>query len=92
MNYATGEKVEIGDQVVIENGKTTGIIHAVVETDSDMKEWKVDEPGVLIESKPFGLVFWPISDIDEPVILQRKESTEPGSYMVRPAMQGKVRL
>jgi hypothetical protein len=72
MDYATGEKVEVGDQVVIENGKTSGVIYAVVETDSDMKEWRVDEPGMLIESKPFGMVFWPISDIDDPVRLQQK--------------------
>ena len=68
MKYLTGEEVKVGDRVFIENGKTSGVVHAVIETSAQMKEWGVDEPGISIEAEPFGLVYWPSSEIDDPVI------------------------
>jgi hypothetical protein len=70
MKYVTGEEVEVGDQVLIENGKTEGVVHAVVETLTQMQEWGVDEPGLSIKSAPFGLVFWPSSETEDPVIFK----------------------
>lgn len=66
----TGEEVQVGDQVLIENGKTKGVVHSVIETPAQMQEWGVDEFGVLIESAPFGLVFWPSSEVDDPVVFK----------------------
>ncbi len=77
MRYSTGELVEVGDSVLIEGGKTAGIVHAVVESPKQMLEWGVDEAGLSIESEPFGLVFWPASEIESPVIFNgRKKPTD----------------
>jgi|GEM_PF-3077039 len=62
MQYKSGEIVELFDRVVIENGKKPGIVHAIVETHEEMKQWGVEEAGILLESKPFGIVFWPASE------------------------------
>lgn len=67
MYYQSGKFVELGDRVVIENGKKPGIVHAIIETQQHMKQWGVTEAGLLLESKPFGLVFWPESE--EPAVL-----------------------
>jgi len=75
MNYKTGEVVKIGDSVLIENGKTPGIVQAVIETENDMQEWGLDEKGISIESKPFGLVFWPASILEDPVIFKCRKNT-----------------
>lgn len=72
MNYQSGEKVEVGDTVRIENGKTPGSVVAIVENEADMSSWNVDEPGLFIEAKPFGLVFWPESDNDPVVYVARR--------------------
>ena len=75
MNYQTGEEILVGDEVLIEKGKTTGVIDTVIETQEEMKQWNVEEPGVLIKSAPFGLVFWPNSNNDDPVVFQKHENT-----------------
>lgn len=62
MHYKSGGIIELFDRVVIENGKKPGIVHAIVETEENMKQWGVEEPGLLLESKPFGIVFWPASE------------------------------
>lgn len=74
MRYVTGEEVKVGDRVLIERGKTEGIVYSIVETDKQMQEWGVDEAGISIESAPFGLVFWPLSETEDPVVFRgRKE-------------------
>lgn len=72
MNYLSGEEVVTGDLVFIENGKTKGTIHSVIETKEQMEKWGLDEPGVMIESEPFGLVFWPQSEVDDPVVFSNR--------------------
>lgn len=62
MNYESGEEVQLYDRVVIENGKRPGIVHAIIESEVDMKQWGVQECGLLLESKPHGMVFWPKSE------------------------------
>jgi hypothetical protein len=62
MQYKSGEFVELFDRVVIENGNKPGIVHSIIESDADMKQWGVDEHGLLLESKPFGIVFWPATE------------------------------
>ena len=62
MQYKSGEFVELFDRVVIENGKKPGIVHAIIESEADMQQWGVEEKGILLESKPFGIVFWPESE------------------------------
>ena len=68
MKYSSGEEILVGDEVLIENGKTPGVIETIVETQEEMKEWNVEESGVLVKAAPFGLVFWPLTNTDDPVI------------------------
>ncbi len=75
MNYKTGEKVEVGDSVLLERGKTSGTVYAVVETAEQMAEWGLEEFGVSIEAKPFGLVFWPDSEIEDPLVFIARKCT-----------------
>jgi hypothetical protein len=76
MRYTTGDKVQLGDKVRIERDRTEGVVVAIAESNKDMEGLGVDEPGVLIESEPFGLVFWPNSDVDPIIFVQRNESNE----------------
>ena len=62
MYYKSGEIIELFDRVVIEKGQKPGIVHAIIESEEDMKHWGVQEHGLLLESKPFGIVFWPVSE------------------------------
>ena len=59
MIYPNGAEVRVGDEVSFERGKASGTIVNVIET--DFADWSVDEPGVMIKSAPFGLVFIPKS-------------------------------
>lgn len=68
MQYPCGNPVKVGDAVLIESGRTPGMIEAIIKTADDMSEWQVEEPGVLVKAEPFGLVFWPASHSD-PVTL-----------------------
>jgi hypothetical protein len=73
MEYKSGEKVNVGDPVSIENGRTPGNVKEVIETEQQMKDSGVTEQGVMISSKLFGLVFWPSSLEDDPVIYKGKK-------------------
>ena len=75
MNYQTGEEILVGDEVLIENGKTPGIVERIIESQKEMEQWNVEESGVLIKAAPFGLVFWPFSNNDDPIVFQKHENT-----------------
>ena len=66
--YPNGEKIHIGDKVLIEFGRTPGVVAAVIESEDEQAHFSVEEPGVMIESAPFGLVFWPAAMKDDPII------------------------
>ncbi len=76
MRYVTGEIVEYGDLVQIESGRTYGIVYAIIQTAEDMRNWGVDEAGISIESKPFGLVFWPEAEREDPVIFISRKTKD----------------
>jgi len=75
MNYSSGETVEIGDSVTLEHGKTPGVVCAVIESPQQINEWALDEPGIMIEAEPFGLVFWPASETYDPVVFIARKCT-----------------
>ena len=68
MNYISGEEIKVGDKVLIEQRRTPGLVEHIIETDQDMKEWGLDEQGLLLLSEPFGSIFWPLSETYDPVI------------------------
>tara|TARA_R110002096_G_scaffold430769_1_gene645126 strand:- start:463 stop:786 length:324 start_codon:yes stop_codon:yes gene_type:complete len=74
--YTDGTPIEIRDSVLIEHGRTPGTVQAVIMSVSEQKEWNVDEPGIMIESAPFGLVFIPVATFsDDQIILVEKNET-----------------
>ena len=63
-----GKEMRVGDSVLIENGRTPGTVSELIESAAEQKQWNVDEPGVMIKSPPFGLVFLPVSALaDDPI-------------------------
>ncbi|MBC9251305.1 hypothetical protein A9179_13605 [Pseudomonas alcaligenes] len=75
MRYVSGEYVELRDCVMLEHGRTEGVVQTIIEAPEQMAEWGVDEPGLLLESEQFGLVFWPESEPYDPVIFVSRQST-----------------
>lgn len=77
-----GRPFKVGDSVNFENGNASGVIKYILESDSDVKMWAVEEKGLMIESKPFGMVFLPISCIivDEVQIVPRDDVANGDKY------------
>ena len=71
MKYSNGLFVKIGDIVLIENGKTKGVVEDIIDTQERMEFWGIKEMGLMIKAKPFGLVFWAIDDEDSVKFLKR---------------------
>jgi hypothetical protein len=63
--YQDGSDVLIGDNALIENGKTLGIVHLIITTEDETKSINVYEVGVMIKSPPFGLVYFSKHWLDE---------------------------
>jgi hypothetical protein len=69
LTYQDGTTMKAGDSVLIEDGSTPGTITQLIESVAEQRDSNVDEPGVMIESPSFGLVFIPVSTFKEdPVI------------------------
>lgn len=75
MNYMTGEVIKKGDLVLVENRRTYGVIEHIIETEEEMRYWNLYEQGVLLESDPFGSVFWPLVEKDDPVVFVSRAKT-----------------
>jgi len=56
--YNDGSEVLVGDTVLIENGKTLGIVDHIVTTEEEAKGINVDEVGIMLKSPAFGLVYF----------------------------------
>jgi hypothetical protein len=55
--YADGTEVLIGDTVLIEHGKTSGVVHLIVNTAAEVKDFKVAEVGIMLKDTPTGFVY-----------------------------------
>jgi hypothetical protein len=67
--YADGTEVQVGDSVLIEHGRTPGVVTDLIESVSEQRDCNVNEPGVMLKSPPFGLVFLPLSCLrDDPIV------------------------
>jgi len=54
--YDDGSAILIGDNVLIDKGKTPGVVDLVVNTPAEVKAFKVAEIGVMVKA-PTGLVY-----------------------------------
>lgn len=55
--YADGSTVLIGDTVLIEHGKTSGVVDLIVNTPAEVKDFKVAEVGIMLKDTPAGFVY-----------------------------------
>jgi hypothetical protein len=68
--YQDGMEMRVGDSVLIDHGRPPGVITNLIESAAEQSEWNVQEPGVMIKSPPFGVVFIPTSTFEvDPVLL-----------------------
>lgn len=74
MNYLSGEEIRIGDKVLIEHGRTAGVIRQLISSVEDQLHWNLSERGVMINAEPFGLVFWPIDSRNDAVVFVERKS------------------
>jgi hypothetical protein len=59
----------VGDSVLVERGRTAGTIIEIIEDAVVLKQWHIEEPGVMIKSPQLGVVFLPVSSFfDDPVV------------------------
>ena len=73
--YQDGQPIKIGDSVLLENGKTDGIVELIVFTQEEMQAINVTEPGIMLISQPFGRVYLPEwSLLSEPLQLVSRGS------------------
>jgi hypothetical protein len=76
ISYHDGTEMMVGDSVLIEHGETPGTITELIQANADFDQWNVDEPGVMIKSAPFGLVFLPVSTFaDDSIIFVSRNET-----------------
>jgi len=57
--YDDGTEVQVGDSVLLEHGRTPGVVTSIIVSEAEIKATNVDEPGIMLRSPPFGLVFLP---------------------------------
>jgi hypothetical protein len=75
MKYQSGEDIQVGDFVLIEFGKTEGVVKTIIDSIEMAREFNLEETGLLLESEPFGLVFWPMTETEDPVVfLSRRQN------------------
>ena len=65
ITYADGSSIKVGDSVLLENGQTLGVVELIVLTPPEMQAIGVDEPGVMLRSPPYGLVYLPDWSLQE---------------------------
>ncbi len=72
-SYLDGSQFFVGDQVLIEHGRTNATIEHVITSEEEFVNFGVSEPGLMLLSPPFGRVFWPfeIMEYDPPVFVSR---------------------
>lgn len=59
IHYIDGQEARVGDKVLIDNGERTGVVEDVIDSDAKLEQWGVDEPGLMIKSEYYGLLFLP---------------------------------
>ena len=65
IRYIDSTPAEVGDAIFIDNGERMGRVFAVIESELDLCNWGVEEPGLMIESDYYGLLFVPSARIGD---------------------------
>jgi hypothetical protein len=72
--YPDGTDTQVGDTVALAHGRHTGRVIHVIESQTDLDAWGLDEPGLMIDTSYGGLVFHPLYTLtgDEIAFVSRK--------------------
>jgi hypothetical protein len=65
IRYIDNTPANVGDTILIDNGERTGRVVAIVQDEMHMREWGVDEPGLMVESDYYGMLFVPADQISD---------------------------
>lgn len=65
IRYIDGSIAAVGDTVLIDKGERTGLVVEVIEGNALLRRWGVDEPGLMVESDYYGLLFIPADRISD---------------------------
>lgn len=73
IKYPDGHAAHIGDSVRLNRGEHCGKVFAVIASKAEMRKWGLDEPGLMIESDYYGMVFLPEKSLthDEAQLISR---------------------
>lgn len=66
--YGDGTPIQVGDRVLIEHRRTEGIVERIVVSPGDIAAFGTHEAGVMLLSEPFGRVYWPLDDDQDPLV------------------------
>jgi hypothetical protein len=76
IQYVDGQEACVGDKVLIDNGERIGIVDDVIDNDSKLREWGVEQPGLMIKSDYYGLLFRPVDCLEDDEISLISRCTE----------------
>ena len=63
--YKDGSEIMVRDFVLFDGGSSPGTVEFMVTSAEEMKETRVEEPGVMLDVIPLGLVYLPLSSLLE---------------------------
>lgn len=59
VNYSSGDEIRVGDSVLLDDGEHPGVVHDLIDTAEQRRNWGVTTSGVMIASPFYGMVFLP---------------------------------
>ncbi|MDB6015829.1 MAG: hypothetical protein JWR19_318 [Pedosphaera sp.] len=63
------------DAVVLHHGAESGTVLHVIESETELDAWNLEEPGLMIDTSFGGLVFYPTKSlIDDEIALKSRAS------------------
>lgn len=77
IKYADGREVCVGDKVALHHARNKGVVTHILDSQSEIDDWNLEEPGLMIDTDCAGLVFypkWSLTD-DEIRLVSRAESS-----------------
>jgi hypothetical protein len=76
ITYRDGTEARVGDKVSLSHGNDTGVVSEAIESAEKKYQWNIEETGLMIESKAYGLTFYQIRSgvLDEDIIFLSRSS------------------
>lgn len=69
MHYPDGSEIRVGDAVLLHHRTYTGVVQHIIMTPDEIASWDLKEPGLMIDTSYGGLVFQPLSSLNDEEVL-----------------------